>query len=95
MASPNSNYVIQILGASSEANIQSFIETEKIAANTGYFKTNLNGKPWFVVLVADFSDRTSATAAMNALPAKAKAYGPWVRGVTEIQTAITAMQRRN
>lgn len=95
MDSPSSNFVIQILGASSEANIRAFIETEKIAANTGYFKTNLNGKPWFVVLVGNFSDRTSATAAMNALPAKAKAYGPWVRGATEIQAAISAMQRSN
>ena len=95
MRSPASNYVIQILGATSEANIQAFIEKEEIGSETGYFKTSLNGKPWFVVLEGNYSSRAAATTAMNALPAKAKAYGPWVRGVADIQAAITAAQGSN
>jgi DamX protein len=95
MSSPSSNYVVQVLGASSKSNIQSFIDKEKIGADTGYFETRLNGKPWYVVLVGNFPDRASATAAMNRLPAAAKAYGPWVRGVAEIQSAINSLQRSN
>ena len=95
MSSPSSNYVVQVLGASSKSNIQSFIDKEKIGADTGYFETRLNGKPWYVVLVGNFPDRASATAAMNTLPAAAKAYGPWVRGVAEIQSAINSLQRSN
>jgi DamX protein len=95
MRSPSSNYIVQILGASSETNIQKYLEKESTDLETGYFETMLNGKPWFVVLVGNFPDRAAATAAMNTLPDSAKAYGPWVRPVAEIQTAITAMQRSN
>ncbi len=95
MSSPASSYVVQILGASSKSNIQSFIDKEKIGSNVGYFETTLNGKPWYVVLVGNFPDRASATAAMNTLPSAAKAYGPWVRGVAEIQSAIGSLQRNN
>lgn len=95
LRSPSSNFVVQILGASSEVNIQKFIEKEKIDLETGYFETRLNGKPWFVVLVGNFPDRASATAAMDALPATAKAYGPWVRSVADIQTAIQALGSGN
>ena len=95
LKAPRTSYVVQILGASSEANIQAFIDKEKIDSDTGYFKTSLNGKPWFVVLVGTFSDKSSATVAMNGLPATAKAYGPWVRSIADIQSAIVAKQRSN
>jgi DamX protein len=95
IGSPASNYVVQILGASSETNIQNYIEKENMDLSAGYFETTLNGKPWFVVLVGNFTDRPSATAAMNNLPDTAKAYGPWVRPMAEIQAAINAKQRSN
>ncbi len=89
------NYVLQILGASSESSVSKFIAKEKLDLETGYFETRLNGKPWFVVLVGNFTSRSAATAAMEALPASAKAYGPWVRSVSDIQTAIRAQQANN
>lgn len=89
---PPSSYTVQIVGASSEANIQAFVTAAQLSVTAGYFETRLNGKPWYVVIAGNFPDRESATALISSLPDAAKASGPWVRSLASIQTDIQKLQ---
>lgn len=89
---PPSSYTVQIVGASSEANIQAFVAAAQLSVTAGYFETRLNGKPWYVVIAGNFPDRESATALISSLPDAAKASGPWVRSLASIQTDIQKLQ---
>lgn len=95
LSSPASNFTVQVVGASSEANIQAFVEANELGAQAGYFETRLNGKPWYVVVVGSFTDRASAVGSVDGLPTAAKASGPWVRSLASIQADIRKLQSAN
>lgn len=86
------NFTVQIIGALSETNIQAFVNANELGANSGYFETRLNGKPWYVVVAGSFATRESAAALLDSLPASVKASGPWVRSLAGIQSDIRNLQ---
>jgi DamX protein len=92
LAYPSANYTVQIVGASSEANIQAFVKAAQLSVTAGYFETRLNGKPWYVVVAGNFPDREAATAFLSALSDSAKASGPWVRSLVGIQSDIQKLR---
>jgi len=82
------NYVVQILGTSSEATAQSFVNEQ--GGQYRYFKKTLQGKPLYVVTYGSFPDRAAALAAIKVLPAKVQAGKPWPRTVASIQQELAA-----
>ena len=83
---PTSNYVVQILGTSSEASAQSFVKEQ--GAQYRYFKKVLNGKPLYVITYGSFANRDAALSAIKALPAKVQAGKPWPRTVASVQQEL-------
>ena len=55
---PTGNFVVQILGTSSEANAQAFVKEQ--GGEYRYFKKVLNGKPLYVITYGNFSSRAAA-----------------------------------
>ncbi|NER62086.1 cell division protein, partial [Pseudomonas sp. MAFF212428] len=82
------NYVVQILGTSSEASAQAYVKAQ--GGDYRYFKKNLQGKPLFVITYGSFSSRDAALAAIKALPAKVQAGKPWPRTVASVQQDLAA-----
>ena len=80
------NYVVQILGTSSEASAQAFVKAQ--GGDYRYFKKNLQGKPLYVVTYGNFSSRDAAVAAIKTLPAKVQAGKPWPRTVASVQQEL-------
>jgi DamX protein len=83
---PTSNYVVQILGTSSEAAAQSFVKEQ--GGEYRYFKKVLNGKPLYVITYGSFANRDAAVTAIKALPAKVQAGKPWPRTVASVQQEL-------
>jgi DamX protein len=83
---PTGNFVVQILGTSSEANAQAFVKEQ--GGEYRYFKKVLNGKPLFVITYGNFSSRAAAESAIKALPAKVQAGKPWPRTVASVQQEL-------
>ncbi|MCU1735262.1 MULTISPECIES: SPOR domain-containing protein [unclassified Pseudomonas] len=81
------NYVVQILGTSSEATAQAYVKAE--GGDYRYFKKNLQGKPLYVVTYGNFSSRDAALNAIKALPAKVQAGKPWPRTVASVQQDLS------
>ena len=82
------NYVVQILGTSSEATAQNFVKEQ--GGEYRYFKKVLNGKPLYVITYGNFANRDAAVTAIKALPAKVQAGKPWPRTVGSIQQELAA-----
>ena len=80
------NYVVQILGTSSEASAQSFVKEQ--GGEYRYFKKVLNGKPLYVITYGNFANRDAAVSAIKALPAKVQAGKPWPRSVASVQQEL-------
>jgi len=80
------NYVVQILGTSSEASAQSFVKEQ--GGEYRYFKKVLNGKPLYVITYGNFASRDAALTAIKALPAKVQAGKPWPRTVASVQQEL-------
>lgn len=80
------NYVVQILGTSSEAAAQSFVKEQ--GGEYRYFKKVLNGKPLYVITYGNFANRDAAVSAIKALPAKVQAGKPWPRSVASVQQEL-------
>jgi DamX protein len=85
---PSGNFVVQILGTSSEANAQAFVKEQ--GGEYRYFKKVLNGKPLYVITYGNFSSRAAADSAIKALPAKVQAGKPWPRTVASVQQELAA-----
>ncbi|MFL1516465.1 AAA family ATPase [Pseudomonas prosekii] len=83
---PTSNYVVQILGTSSETAAQSFVKEQ--GGEYRYFKKVLNGKPLYVITYGSFANRDAALTAIKALPAKVQAGKPWPRTVASVQQEL-------
>lgn len=81
-----SNYVVQILGTSSESTAQNFVKEQ--GGEYRYFKKVLNGKPLYVITYGNFSNRDAAVSAIKALPAKVQAGKPWPRTVASVQQEL-------
>lgn len=82
------NYVVQILGTSSETSAQKFVKEQ--GGEYRYFKKVLNGKPLYVVTYGSFANRDAAVSAIKALPAKVQAGKPWPRTVASVQQELAA-----
>ncbi|HGY9623841.1 TPA: AAA family ATPase [Pseudomonas putida] len=82
------NYVVQILGTSSEASAQAFVKAQ--GGDYRYFKKTLQGKPLYVVTYGNFANRDAAVAAIKNLPAKVQAGKPWPRTVGSVQQELAA-----
>lgn len=80
------NYVVQILGTSSEATAQNFVKEQ--GGEYRYFKKELNGKPLYVITYGNFANRDAAVTAIKALPAKVQAGKPWPRSVASVQQEL-------
>ena len=82
------NYVVQILGTSSEASAQAYVKAQ--GGDYRYFKKTLQGKPLYVITYGSFSSRDAALAAIKSLPAKVQAGKPWPRTVASVQQELAA-----
>ncbi|WP_313741403.1 AAA family ATPase [Pseudomonas sp.] len=82
------NYVVQILGTSSEASAQAFVKAQ--GGEYRYFKKTLQGKPLYVVTYGNFANRDAAVAAIKNLPDKVQAGKPWPRSVASVQQELAS-----
>ena len=92
LAMPAGSFTLQILGASSEANVQAVVERNGggLRQTLGYYRSQRGGAPWFIVAYGEFTTREQANATLRRLPQALSAAGPWVRPIAAAQAEIRA-----
>ena len=81
---------VQLIGTSDQAGAVAYVERwqQSAADHLLWYRTERNGKPWFVVLGGEFKTREQATNWASALPAKMKNGTPWVRKLGAVRPQI-------
>ncbi|WLD57895.1 AAA family ATPase [Salinispirillum sp. LH 10-3-1] len=86
----NSRYTLQVLGARQEQNVLEFIAANELApTQAGYYRTELQGQPWYVLVFGDYSNADSARAAITGLPANLRAAQPWPRPISSVKADLS------
>lgn len=81
-------YVLQLLGTRSQDAALSFIRQQAGLENMGYFETQHEGRPWFVVTQGLYGSRQQAQQGISQLPASLRSQNPWPRGMGAIQQSL-------
>jgi DamX protein len=83
----NKQFALQLLGAGSSATVTKFMQ-QGGGVKLYAYRTDLNGRPWFIVVTGPYPSRNAATAAADTLPAALRNQKPWPRAVKNIHADI-------
>lgn len=85
-SSVTGHYTLQLSGASQPNTLDAFAKKQKLS-NYQVYKTNRNGQPWYVLISGSYATPAEAKNAIAAMPDEVKAKNPWVRQISQIQSA--------
>lgn len=92
LAAPETAYTLQVLGVSSRSAAESFRQKQPNSRSLMLFEGRRQGKPWFVLVVGEFGDKTAARKGLETLPASQVKAGAWPRSYLSIQMEIKAVR---
>lgn len=72
-------YAVQVSGSYQTASIKDFMLKYQLVNKAAIYQTELNNKPWFIVLIGNYQNFNQARQAIKALPEDLKQLKPWVR----------------
>lgn len=81
---PN-RYTIQLIAATDAAPLRNYLREHGLTHRAALLSVNRNERPWHVVVLGDYPDRSSARAALERLPQVLRSDGAWVRDFGELQ----------
>jgi DamX protein len=88
MDKPATTHTLQLLGLSDRAKAERFVRERGIAAQASIVTTQLNGRPFHLIVYGAYPTRAAAVAAMGRLPATLKDTKPWARSVGSLRSAL-------
>ncbi|MDQ2993919.1 MAG: AAA family ATPase [Pseudomonadota bacterium] len=80
-------YTVQLMGARDPDGLQMLINKHNLK-QASYYRTQLKGKDWYVLVYGQFNSAAAATAAMAALPKEIQNTQPWIRPLASVHAAI-------
>lgn len=84
-----SGYTLQLLGSRNPADLKRFISANKISSqHVMQFKTEFQGKPWYVLIYGNYSSVSEARLAMKKLTKSMRSSHVWVRPMASVHKAI-------
>jgi len=88
MQQSSSNWTLQLMGARLPTSLYKFARQHKLNQNSAWFKTELSGKPWYVLVYGIYTNKDTARQALQNLPGDLKKSKPWIKNIGAIQKSI-------
>ncbi len=82
------NWTLQVLGARDPDTLIKFARQHRLGADSAWFMTELNGKPWYVLVHRFYGNRDIARNAISRLPAGLRQARPWVKSLQAIHKSM-------
>jgi septal ring-binding cell division protein DamX len=82
------HYAIQLVAAHDKNVLSRVAGAGEWTAELAYYKGQYQGRDWYVLLYGDFPTAQQALSASGELPARIKAFQPWVRRFSWIQREL-------
>lgn len=79
------NYVIQLLVASEEAKLRSYVASQRFPTTPAYFQ---RARGSYVLVVGPYANEREARQDINRLPADIQRNGPWIRRIASVQQEL-------
>ncbi len=83
-----SDYTLQLVALSTESSIRAYIKKHQLNSQAVYFKFIKNGKLLYVLIYGSYSDKASATKALQSLKNKVTGSKPWLRRFADIHAMM-------
>lgn len=87
-AQPGQHMALQLAGSRDFAALQRQVVAYNLPQQVRYFKTALNGQPWYVAVYGNYPSLASAVNAKASLPLAVQTTKPWPRSYQSIQSAM-------
>ncbi len=84
---PN-HWTMQILGARDPDTLVRFAKRHQLGDDTAWYRTDLKGQSWYVLVHRMYTDRDIARQSIARLPAGLRKSQPWVKSIASIHKAI-------
>ncbi len=81
-------YTLQLVGARDRAAVERYARDRGIASPHAIFERELDGRPWFSLVVGDYPDRAAALAARAGLPGGIDRAKVWARTFESIKKVL-------
>lgn len=88
MEKPPQHFTLQMMGSLDESSVRSFIQSQSRPADFSYFEGRYQGRPWYVVVYGDYTNREAALTAIQNLPEPLRNQRPWARTFQSVQNDI-------
>jgi DamX protein len=88
------HYSIQLLGGQSKKTIDRFMAEHRSLDKLFYFRSERDGKDWYIVMYGEYENRQTAIQAAGELPDELKKTSPWPRRLSEIHLLINSRTAR-
>ncbi len=89
---PSNHFTLQVLGSYSEQDVANYINSHKLKDKLVYYRSDRNGKHWYVALYGTYPTSKEAKAAIVDLPAELQKQNPWVKLLSSVQEDIKKQQ---
>lgn len=86
----DSGYIVQLFGSFSEESASKFGDTwqNQLTGTLYRYQTVHQNRDWFVVVAGIYATRNEAVAAVNTMPERLRSQSPWIRPISDAQSAI-------
>lgn len=81
-------YTIQLMGSDQLNDVKAFTASHHLGNQAHYYRTQLNGKSWYMLTYGQYSTAMQAEAALKKLPEDLQNHHPWVKAFATVQKEV-------
>lgn len=89
---PDEHFTIQLMGARTRGTVQEFMDRHGISLQSVYYRSRNRGAPWYALIYGSYENYGAARGALDNLPERLKAAGPWIRRFGDIRQEVDAAE---
>ncbi len=86
-------WTIQLLAFNEFAKVKDFVNEHDLHSSAAFFREPSRDVLFYKLIYGDYSSKDAAHQAREALPAKLRQHGPWLRKLSDVQAAVRAGTR--
>jgi septal ring-binding cell division protein DamX/type II secretory pathway predicted ATPase ExeA len=85
----DARYTLQLLGVRNRASIARLVEQQADPSQFGILPTQLDGRPWYVLVYGLYPDSATARSDIPNLPENFSDQSPWARNVADLKASVS------
>lgn len=86
------SYTIQLLASDKVNDITSYVLDHKLGHTAQYYRTEMHGKPWYMLTYGRYSSEQHAHFALTQLPQDLTRHHPWVKSFATVQKEVRTQE---